>query len=77
MLTLNIAALLGPALAALLYFALGVQWALLLNALSFGVAICTIVAIRVPARVTPINENVSGKANKRISCTILLRVSAS
>ncbi len=60
-LTLNIAALLGPALAALLYFALGVQWALLLNALSFGVALCTIVAIRVPARVNPISENVSGR----------------
>jgi MFS family permease len=46
-LTLNIAALLGPALAALLYFSLGVQWALLLNALSFGVACCTILAMKV------------------------------
>jgi MFS family permease len=69
-LTLNIAALLGPALAALLYFALGVQWALLLNALSFAVAFCTILAIRVPAQVSSISENVSGRREDRARASL-------
>jgi hypothetical protein len=47
-LTLSLANLLGPTLAALIYFSLGVQWALLLEALSFGLAWCSILAIRVP-----------------------------
>ncbi|GAC1656645.1 MAG: MFS transporter [Ktedonobacteraceae bacterium] len=50
-LMINLAALLGPSLGALLYFALGVQWALLFNALSFGVAMLAIMAIRMPGKV--------------------------
>jgi MFS family permease len=69
-LTLNIAALLGPALAALLYFALGVQWALLLNALSFGFSFCTILTIRVPAWISPISENVNGRRESRARASI-------
>src|SRR5262249_14277926 len=44
----SVAAILGPSLAALLFFTVGVQWALLLNALSFVVSFLIILAIRAP-----------------------------
>ena len=44
----NFAILVGPALGALLFFAAGVQWGLLLNALSFMVSFLTVFAIRAP-----------------------------
>ncbi|MEO9056725.1 MAG: MFS transporter [Ktedonobacteraceae bacterium] len=47
-LMLNLASLLGPIVGAFLYFALGVQSVLLLNILSFVVALFTILAIRIP-----------------------------
>jgi len=48
-LTIHLATLLGPTVGALLYFALGVQSVLLLNAFSFVVAFAAIKAIHVPA----------------------------
>jgi MFS family permease len=42
------ASLVGPALAAALFFGVGLEWALLLNALSFTVSFFAILAIRVP-----------------------------
>src|SRR5215472_8079469 len=44
----SMAALVGPALAAGLFFGVGLEWALLLNALSFAVSFLAILAIRVP-----------------------------
>jgi len=47
----NFAILIGPPLGALLFFAVGVQWGLLLNALSFVVSFLSISAIRAPRMV--------------------------
>ncbi len=47
-LMINLASLLGPIIGAFLYFALGVQSVLLLNILSFVVALFAILAIRIP-----------------------------
>ena len=44
----SMASLVGPALAAALFFGVGLEWALLLNALSFTVSFFAILAIRVP-----------------------------
>jgi MFS family permease len=44
----SVAGLVGPALAAALFFGVGLEWALLLNALSFAVSFLAILAIRVP-----------------------------
>jgi len=44
----SVAAILGPSIAALIFFTVGIQWALLLNALSFGVSFLAILAIRAP-----------------------------
>jgi MFS family permease len=44
----SIALVVGPPLAALLFFGVGVQWALLLNALSFVVSFITVSAIGIP-----------------------------
>lgn len=44
----SIALVVGPPLAALLFFGVGVQWALLLNALSFVVSFITVSAISIP-----------------------------
>ena len=44
----SMAGLVGPALAAALFFGVGLEWALLLNALSFAVSFLAILAIRVP-----------------------------
>jgi MFS family permease len=43
----SMASLVGPALAAALFFGVGLQWALVLNALSFAVSLLAILAIRV------------------------------
>ncbi len=44
----SLAVAIGPSLATLLFFTVGVQWALLLNALSFVVSFLAILAIRPP-----------------------------
>lgn len=44
----SLAVVIGPSLATLLFFTIGVQWALLLNALSFVVSFLAILAIRPP-----------------------------
>jgi MFS family permease len=44
----NLARIVGPALAAPLFFGLGVQWALILNALSFVVSFLAILAVHAP-----------------------------
>jgi MFS family permease len=46
----SLAAILGPSLAAPLFFVAGVRWALLLNALSFVISFLAVLAMRVPAR---------------------------
>ena len=46
--TLNLAIVIGPPLAAPLLFAFGVQWALIINALSFVVSFLAILAVRSP-----------------------------
>ncbi len=48
--TLNLSVIAGPPLAVLLFFGIGIQWGLLLNALSFGVSWLTILCIQAPAR---------------------------
>jgi MFS family permease len=48
--TLNLAVVIGPPLAAPLLFAFGVQWALIINALSFVVSFLAISAVRPPPR---------------------------
>jgi len=45
----SMAGIVGPPLAAPLLFVFGVQWALIINALSFGVSFATIAAVRLPA----------------------------
>ena len=47
----SLGAIIGPSLATLLFFKAGVQWALLLNALSFVVSFLAILAIRPPQTV--------------------------
>lgn len=55
--TLNASAkLIGPLLAPLLYFAVGIFWGLLINALSFVVSLLTLRAIRVPQGEEPEQE---------------------
>ena len=44
----SLAFLVGPLLGTLLFFAVGVQWALILNALSFGISFLTVLAVRIP-----------------------------
>lgn len=46
--TMNLAMLLGPAIAAPLFLSVGIHWALGLNAFSFTASWCTILAIRSP-----------------------------
>lgn len=48
--TANIALILGPPLAAPLLFAVGVQWALLINALSYAVSFVTLLFVRLPVQ---------------------------
>jgi MFS family permease len=47
--TFSVAVIIGPPLAAPLLFAFGVEWALILNALSFVVSFLAILAMRVPS----------------------------
>lgn len=44
----SLATVIGPSLATLLFFTVGVEWALLLNALSFVVSFCLILLIHAP-----------------------------
>lgn len=46
--TMNLAVIIGPPLAAPLLFVFGVQWALIINALSFVVSFLAILAVRLP-----------------------------
>lgn len=50
--TMNLAIIVGPALAAPLFFTLGVSWALILNALSFVASFFCILAVRPPEPIT-------------------------
>lgn len=50
--TMNLAIIVGPALAAPLFFTLGVSWALILNALSFVASFFCILAVRTSKPVT-------------------------
>lgn len=45
----SFAAILGPALAAALFFGAGITWALLLNAASFAISFAAVLAMRAPA----------------------------
>src|SRR5581483_4604135 len=47
--TSSITKIIGPFLAAPLLFVVGVQWALIVNALSFAISFLAILAVRVPA----------------------------
>ncbi len=47
----NLATVIGPPLAALLYFGPGVQWALILNALSFVVSFLALHALKTPSHI--------------------------
>jgi MFS family permease len=47
--TFSLAVIIGPPIAAPLLFTIGVEWALLLNALSFVVSFLAILAVRIPA----------------------------
>lgn len=44
----SLAAIMGPSLAALLFFGVGIEWALLLNALSFVVSFFAVLALHAP-----------------------------
>ncbi|HEY1350378.1 MAG TPA: MFS transporter [Ktedonobacteraceae bacterium] len=59
--------IIGPALAALLLFSLGVQWALLLNALSFVVSFLTLQAIHLPGSRTPASKQASSPFLRELS----------
>lgn len=49
--TSNLATVIGPPLAALLYFGPGVQWALIINALSFVASFLALRALQMPAHI--------------------------
>jgi MFS family permease len=51
--TMAMAGILGPPLAAPLLFGVGVAWALLANAVSFGLSFVVLLFVRVPGRVRP------------------------
>jgi MFS family permease len=57
----NLSLIIGPSLAAPLYFAFGVQWAIAIDVLSFVVSFLAILAIRVPHGVT--SDDVRQKKN--------------
>lgn len=61
--SLNLSIILGPPLAAPLLFTVGVQWALILNALSFVASFLAILSVHVPADV----ENAGERANQKHS----------
>ena len=55
-LTLHLAELLGPVLGAVFFFSVGIQWSLLLDALSFVVAFLAILSLHVPAQKSSVEE---------------------
>ena len=57
---LNVALILGPTLAAPLYFAFGAQWAILIDALSFVVSFGFIFAIRAPEAARSVAKGAKG-----------------
>jgi len=65
-LMIHLATLLGPIVGAFLYFALGVQSVLLLNALSFVVAFGAILAIRIPLTTSEQAEQLQPEKNQGI-----------
>ncbi len=56
----SLSVVIGPPLAALLFFGTGVQWALLINAASFVISFLAIFLIKVPQRVVDDEENEGG-----------------
>lgn len=55
----NLAIIIGPPLAAPLLFVVGVQWALILNALSFVASFASILAVRVPESAPQVAQQAS------------------
>jgi MFS family permease len=55
--TANFALVIGPSLAAPLFFAFGIQWALLVDALSFVVSFVTLFAIQPPPAARSVEES--------------------
>ena len=82
----SLGAIIGPSLATLLFFKAGVQWALLLNALSFVVSFLAILAIRPPQTVVSgelesqgnffreFGQGIRFYAGNRVLMTILISV---
>lgn len=60
---LNLATIIGPPLAAPLLFAVGVQWALLLNTFSFVASFVAILALRVPESAQEADQQASQRTN--------------
>jgi MFS family permease len=56
----GLAVILGPPIAAVLVFSLGVPWALLLNTLSFGVSLLTTIAIQAPPAASSLARGETG-----------------
>ncbi len=52
----NLSLIIGPSLAAPLYFAFGVQWAIAINALSFVASFLAILAVQAPKAATSTND---------------------
>jgi MFS family permease len=59
--TQSLSIVIGPPLAALLFFSGGVQWALLINALSFMVSFLAVALIRVPRAAAAEQEEIEGR----------------
>lgn len=49
----NIARILGPPLGAIIFFTLGIQWAIILNALSFAISFFAFYMVRIPRKTAP------------------------
>jgi MFS family permease len=62
--TQSFASILGPPLAAPLLFGFGIQWALLLNALSFGVSFAAILAVQAPESARSLEARQIGSIRK-------------
>ena len=56
----GLAVIIGPPMAAVLVFSLGVSWALLLNTLSFGVSLLTTLAIQAPPAASSLARGETG-----------------
>lgn len=59
----NLAIIIGPPLAAPLLFTVGVEWALILNALSFVASFLAILAVRVPVSAQQADQKVGQRGN--------------